>query len=66
MRVVIYLEGELAYEFFCWGECFCFEGCNEDFCIFSFLYLLDTLSLVHWSCDHLVIANIVFIIDIYI
>ena len=33
----------------------------------SFLFsLLDTLSLVHWSCDHLVIANIVFILDIYI
>ena len=28
----------------------------------SFRYL----SLVHWSCDHLVIANIVFIFDIYI
>ena len=35
-------------------------------CIFSFLSLLDTLSLVHWSCDHLVIASIVFIIDIYL
>ena len=33
----------------------------------SFLFsLLDTLFLVHWSCDHLVIANIVFILDIYI
>ena len=32
----------------------------------SFLSLLDTLSLVHWSCDHLVIANIVFIFDIYL
>ena len=33
---------------------------------FSFLSLLDTLSLVYWSCDHLVIANIVFILDIYL
>ena len=33
----------------------------EDLCIFSFLYLLDTLFLYHWSCDHLVIANLVFI-----
>ena len=32
----------------------------------SFLSFLDTLSLVHWSYDHLVIANIVFILDIYI
>ena len=45
---------------------FIYEGCNEDLCIFSFLSLLDTLSLVHWSCDHLVIANIIFIFDIYI
>ena len=44
---------------------FVYERCREDFCI-SFLSLLDTLSLVHWSCDHLVIANIVFILDIYI
>ena len=22
------------------------------FCIFSFLSILDTLSFVHWSCDH--------------
>ena len=35
-------------------------------CIFSFLSPLDTLSLVHWSCDHLVIANTVFIINIYL
>ena len=43
-----------------------YEGCSDDLCIFSFHSLLDTLSLVHWSCDHLVIANIVFIFDIYI
>ena len=36
------------------------------FLIFSFLSNLDTLSLVHWSCDHLVIANIVLIFDIYL
>ena len=29
-----------------------YEGCSEDFCTFSFLSILDTLSLVHWSCDH--------------
>ena len=45
---------------------FIYEGCSENFCIFSFLSLLDTLSLVQWSCDHLVIANIVLIFDIYI
>ena len=45
---------------------FIYEGCSEDLCIFSFLSLLDTLSLGHWSCDHLVITNIIFIFDIYI
>ena len=44
---------------------FIYKGCSEHLCIFSFLSLLDTLSIVHWSCDHLVIANIVFIFDIY-
>ena len=34
------------------------------FCIFSFLSILDTLSLVHWSCDHL--TYIVFIFGLYI
>ena len=48
------------------GGMFIYEGCSEDLCIFSFLSLLDTLSLVHWSCDHLVRANIIFIFDIYI
>ena len=48
-----------------------YEGSSEDFCIFYFLSILDTLSIVQWSCDHLVIANIVLIylyiyIDIYI
>ena len=32
----------------------------------SFLSFLDTLSLVHWSYDHLVIANIVLIYLLYI
>ena len=36
------------------------------FCIFSFLSLLDILSLVHWSCDHLVIENFVLIFYIYL
>ena len=26
------------------------EGCSEDFFIFSFLSILDTLYLVYWSC----------------
>ena len=38
-----------------------YEECSKDFCIFYFLYPLDTFSLVHWSCDHLVIPNLVFI-----
>ena len=51
MRVVILIGGGLVY-----------EGCREDSCIFSFLSILDTLSLVHWSYDHLVIANVVFML----
>ena len=40
------------------------EGRSEDSCIYSFLFILDTLSLVYWSCDHL--TYIVFIFDFYI
>ena len=60
------LRGRVSIGLFVRGSAYLFEECNEDFCIFSFLYLLDTLSLVHWSCDHLVIANLVFILSIYI
>ena len=61
------LRGRVSIGPFCLGGCFyIFEGCSEDLCIFSFLSLLDTLSFVHRSCDHLVTANIVFILDIYI
>ena len=37
----------------------------RTFCIFSFLFILDTLFFVHWSCAHLVIANLVLML-IYI
>ena len=47
--------------FFVRGSAYIFKGCSEDFCIFSFLYPLDTLFLYYRSCDHLVIANLVFI-----
>ena len=40
------------------------EGCSKDFSIFSFLFIQDTLSLVHWSCDHL--TYIVLIFGLYI
>ena len=40
------------------------EGCNKDFSIFSFLSIQDTLSLVHWSYDHL--TYIVLIFGLYI
>ena len=36
------------------------------FGIFSFISLLDILSIVHWSCDHLVIENFVLIFYIYL
>ena len=35
------------------------------FVSFFFPFILDTLSLVHWSCDHLVIAHLVLML-IYI
>ena len=38
----------------------------RTFCIFYFLYLLDTLFLYYQSCDHLVIANLVFFLYIYL
>ena len=41
-----------------------FEGCSEDSCIFSFFSILDTLSLVYWSSDHL--TYIVLIFGLYI
>ena len=65
MKVVMYFGGEFVWDIFVRVSVFVYERCREDFRI-SFLSLLDTLSLVHWSCDHLVIANIVFILDIYI
>ena len=37
----------------------------RTFCIFSFLFSLDTLFFVHWFCDHFVIANLVLML-IYI
>ena len=40
------------------------EGCSKDFCIFSSLSLLDTLSLIYWSYDHM--TYIVLIFDLYI
>ena len=46
------------------GGVFIYQGCSKDLCIFSFLSLLDTLSLVHWSCDHL--TYIVLIFGLYI
>ena len=48
----------------CEGECV-YEGCSEDFFIFTFPFILDTLSLVHWPYDHLVIAHLVLML-IYI
>ena len=41
------------------------EGCSEDFCIFSFFSILDILSLVHWSCDHLTYIVLIFGLYIY-
>ena len=61
----MYFGGEFIQDIFLRVSVFIYERCREDFCI-SFLSLLDTLSFVHRFCDHLVTANIVFILDIYI
>ena len=66
MRVVIYLGGELALDIFVRRSIFVYEGCSEDFLNLFFSFSFRYIFLVHWSCDHLVIANNVFIIDIYI
>ena len=65
MRVVLYLGGELAYDFFCQGECQIFEGCSEDFMYFSFLSLQLHCPFVHRSCYHLFMTYLVFIFHIY-
>ena len=46
------------------GECV-YKGCSEDFCIFFFLSILDTLSLVHWSYDHLTYIVLIFGLSIF-
>ena len=62
MKVVMYLERELVEEIFLLGGVFIlFEGCSEDFYTFSFIYLLNTSFLYFRSCDHSVIAKLVFI-----
>ena len=60
MRIVIH-RGRVSIGDFC-DRGSVYEGCSEDFCIFPFHSILDTLSLVHWSCDHL--TYIVFIFEL--
>ena len=52
MRVVILIGGGLTQEIFVRGSVHIFEGCSEDFCIFSFLSTSNILYLVYWYCDH--------------
>ena len=56
MKVVMFLGGVFLF----------LRDVVRTYVSFLFFLFLDTLSLVHRSCDHLVIANIVFIPDIYI
>ena len=63
MRVVIH-RGRVSVGDFCdMGSVY--EGCSKEFCIFSFLSILDPLSFVHRSCDYLLIANLILML-IYI
>ena len=40
-----------------------YEGCSEDFLYLFFSFLFRYIILVHWSFDHLVIANLVLILS---
>ena len=42
-----------------------YEGCSEDFLYRLFSFHFRYIIFVHWSCDHLVIANLVLML-IYI
>ena len=67
MRIVIHRGRVSIGEFVIGGVFIVFmRDVVGIFCICSFLSFLDTLSLVHWSCDHLVIATIILIFNLYI
>ena len=65
MRVVIH-RGRVSIGDFCdWGSVY--EGCSEDFQYLFFPFYFRYIIFVHWSSDHLVIANLVLmLIYIYI
>ena len=67
IRVVIYLGGELVLEIFVRGSVYFFlRDVVRTFCIFFLSLSFRYMVFVHRSGDHLVIANLVFILYIYI
>ena len=64
MRVVID-KGRVSIEDFC-DRRSVYEGCSEDFLYLFFSFHFRYIILVDWSCEHLVIANIVLIFLKYI
>ena len=64
MRVVID-KGRVSIEDFC-DRRSVYEGCSEDFLYLFFSFHFRYIILVDWSCEHLVIANIVLIFNIYL
>ena len=51
MRVVL-LRGRVSIGYFVRGSVDIFEGCSEDYMYLFLFSILDTLILVHGSCDH--------------
>ena len=64
MRVVIH-KGKVSIGDFC-DRGSVYKGCNEDFLYHFFSFHFRYIILVDWSCEHLVIANIVLIFLKYI
>ena len=63
MRVVMH-RGRVSIVDFCERRSV-YEGCSEDFLYLLFSFHFRYIIFVHWSCDHLVIANLVLML-IYI
>ena len=66
IRVVILIKGRVSIGDFCDRGSVYMRDVVRIFVSFLSFYFRYIVSLVHWSCDYLVIAFIVLIFDIYI
>ena len=65
LRIVLYLEGELVYDFFLlWGVFIPFEGCSEVYVYFSFLSLY--ISLLYTGLVTIYLRHILYFLFLYI